>query len=376
MIGLFLVCCVLYTVFLLGCSEAPKVQSISTNRIVLAELFTWARCPNCPFAAQALDSLKKEYQDSLIIIAYHRRVLGDTLSPQYVENRKSFYYTSGGEPAVLFDGTGPIWTTDPTQNYQTYKTHIINRRNYKSPLRIKLESQIQTNTCNIKATIIPTDIINASNLRLFFIVCEDSVRFTLAGAYDSIFNHVMRAMVPDQNGIACTLTLGDSLTREVSFILNQAWNTTQLKVISFIQDISTKEVLQSAVKKIGQNLAQYQFNLSSLSDTFQIVAPNAVSSFDFKLANTGSLNDVYEIQCHNIESVPGWQGVFCIKGLCYTPGDIVFDTLNAGQIDTTIHVSVYTTSLPGRAVLSLNVRSLGDQTLQDSIRVYTQVGKE
>lgn len=355
-----------------SCSEAPRVIISPSERIVLAELFTWARCPNCPFATQALDSLKKEYPDSLIVIAYHRRVLGDTLSPQYVENRKAFYYTSGGEPAVLFDGTGPVWTTDPPQNYQTYKTHIINRRNQKSPLKIKLEPQ----TGIIKATIIATDVINATNLRLFFIICEDSIRFSLSGAYDSVFNHVMRAIIPNENGIACALTLGDSLNQEVSFTLMPGWNRTQLKVISFVQDMTTKEILQSAVKKLEQNVAQYNFNLLCLTDTFQTVAANGVSNFNFRLTNTGSVNDVYKITCQNLESVPGWSSSFCIKGSCFLPGDTVLDTLAVGQIDSTIHISVYTTSTTGRAVLSVNVRSLGDPTKQGSIRVYTQVGQK
>ncbi|MEO0092539.1 MAG: hypothetical protein ABIK61_07505 [candidate division WOR-3 bacterium] len=241
--------CSLALLILIGCSEAPKIEINPTSRLVLAELFTWARCVYCPYASKALDSLAKEFQDSLAIIAYHRRILGDTLSPQYVENRKNFYYDTGGEPAVLFDGIGPVWTQDPSQNYQTYKNYIINRRNRKSPLLIRLDSQIQTNTGIIRTTIVPTDTITTTNLSLFFVICEDSVRFFLSGATDTIFNHVMRLMIPNENGIACTLAFGDSLIKEVQFPLEQNWNRTKLTAISFVQDLATKEILQSAIKK-------------------------------------------------------------------------------------------------------------------------------
>jgi len=215
----------------------------------LAELFTWARCAYCPYAAQALDSLAKEYQDSIAIIAYHRRLGGDTLSPDLVETRRSFYYDAGGEPAVLFDGTGPIWTSDPNQNYETYKDHIIGRRSRKSPLRIYLESSVRVDTGIIKTMVVAIDSILATDLRICAVLYEDSVRFWLPGATDSVFNRVMRLMIPDENGIACTLALGDSITKEVRFTLNHNWNQIQLGVVSFVQSFATKEVLQSVFKK-------------------------------------------------------------------------------------------------------------------------------
>lgn len=234
---------------LLSCSEAPELKPIPTERIVLAELFTWARCPYCPYAARALDSLAKEYRDSIAIIAYHRRVGGDTLSPDLVEGRRSFYYDAGGEPAVLFDGSGPVWTTDPSQDYQTYKDYIIGRRNHKSPLRLHLESSVRADTGIIKTSLVAIDSILAADLRICAVLYEDSVRFWLPGASDSVFNRVMRLMIPNQNGIACTLAFGDSITKEVRFTLDHNWNQVQLGIVSFVQDFAAKEVLQAIFKR-------------------------------------------------------------------------------------------------------------------------------
>uniref|UniRef100_A0A7C6A9M6 T9SS type A sorting domain-containing protein n=1 Tax=candidate division WOR-3 bacterium TaxID=2052148 RepID=A0A7C6A9M6_UNCW3 len=120
--------------------------------------------------------------------------------------------------------------------------------------------------------------------------------------------------------------------------------------------------------------SQYSFDLSCLSDTVQIVEPNGVANFRFQLTNTGSLSDVYGIICVVLESVPGWFASLCVRGHCVLPGSIIYDSLNVGQSDTTIDISVYSNQTPGREILSLNVRSLGDPTQKDSIRVYTQVG--
>uniref|UniRef100_A0A7C6A8V2 Omp28-related outer membrane protein n=1 Tax=candidate division WOR-3 bacterium TaxID=2052148 RepID=A0A7C6A8V2_UNCW3 len=233
----------------LFCSEAPEVKPTPTERIVLAELFTWARCPYCPYAARALDSLAKEMKDSVAIIAYHRRLGGDTLSPELVEQRRAFYYEAGGEPAVLFDGTGPVWTSDPNEDYETYKNYLIGRRNQKSPLRLHLETSIQADTGIIKTTVVVIDSIPANDLRILVVLYEDSVRFWLPGASDSIFSRVMRLMIPDENGIACALAFLDSVGKEVRFPLNQNWNRNQLGVVAFVQDFTTKEVLQAILKK-------------------------------------------------------------------------------------------------------------------------------
>jgi hypothetical protein len=121
--------------------------------------------------------------------------------------------------------------------------------------------------------------------------------------------------------------------------------------------------------------SQYSFDLTCLSDTLQVVIPNGIANFNFRLTNTGSLNDIYALDCQVIESIPGWFETFCLRGVCLEPGVIRYDTLNVGQLDTTIHITVYTNLTQGREILSLKVHSLGDPTQKDSIRIYTQVGQ-
>ncbi|MEO0073043.1 MAG: hypothetical protein ABIK43_00080 [candidate division WOR-3 bacterium] len=53
---------------------------------------------------------------------------------------------------------------------------------------------------------------------------------------------------------------------------------------------------------------------------------------------------------------------------------MLYDTLAVGEADTAIHVTVYTSTTPGEAVVNLWVRSLGDPTLKDSITTRTFAG--
>lgn len=234
-----------FLLFILECSDAPVLETTTTERTVLAEFFTFARCVYCPYAEQALDSLKQEYEDTLAIIAYHRRVAGDTLSPVYVETRESLY-TISTSPTVVFDGTNKVINEDPTQNYPTYKNNIIAQRNIVP--KIDIDYQITKNNLMINCSIeiITLDSLNAgSDYRLFLALCEDSVYFGQIGAPDSLFNAVLRKLVPDEYGESIELSYPDTCRLDLHFSLQPQWQVEHLHFIIFVQDLITSEVLQA-----------------------------------------------------------------------------------------------------------------------------------
>ena len=224
----------------LFCSEAPKVN-FEGERIVLAELFTFARCVYCPYAYYALDSLKKEFGDSLIIIAYHRNLLGDTLSPSSVEKRREFYYESGGEPAVFFNGVGPIRTESPEDNYLTYKNEILKARSKK----LKILPGIEKVSDSLKISLFAIDTFLNRDNRLLSLILEDSVYFKQAGAKESIYNSVFRGFLYDEQGIKLNLNYLDSL---IVFLKMPKLNEKQYLVF-FVQDFNTKEIFTGGIFK-------------------------------------------------------------------------------------------------------------------------------
>ncbi len=239
-----------FLLLIFACSEAPikKIEPQPQKRLVLCELFTHIRCTYCPYAARALDSLEKEFKDSIIIIAYHRRLLGDTLSPPYIENRRTYYYSENIEPSVFFDGAGPVRTEDPNANYTTYKEMINAKRNIKPKLRLYLTDSLSANTLKLKTTIVKDDTLNQDSLRLFFVFCEDSVRCYLPGGSDSIFEKVMRLMWPDENGLPINL-LSDTTKGEYLIPWPAHWQKERFQVVLFIQDKLNKEVLVSIKRR-------------------------------------------------------------------------------------------------------------------------------
>jgi len=237
---------------LAGCSDAPEVPLVPTNRVVLAEFFTWQRCVYCPYAARALDSLAREFQDSVVVVAYHRRVAGDTLSPEYVEARRAFYYETGGEPATVFDGGPVVRTAGPEDNYETFRNHIRAAKSVPPRAQLALAATLDSGTGMVVVRAWGVDSTPAESLRLFVVITEDSVRGTLPGATDSVFNSVMRALLPDTNGRTIRLFRADTVRVEEQFHWPGFWDPRQLRVVAFIQQPITHQVLQATQTRIVQ----------------------------------------------------------------------------------------------------------------------------
>lgn len=114
--------------------------------------------------------------------------------------------------------------------------------------------------------------------------------------------------------------------------------------------------------------AQYSFHFACLDDTIQ--EGSDVIEFYFLLENTGSLPDSYAFDFRVIDSVPGWFEQYCIGALCGEPGDILYDYLDVGEVDSTIKIQVYPAQGLATEILNLHVQSIGNPSLQDSINVY------
>jgi thiol-disulfide isomerase/thioredoxin len=233
-------------VALAGCSDAPELRIVPTNRVVLAEFFTWQRCSYCPYAAHALDSVAREFGDSVVVVAFHRRVAGDTLSPEYVEARRAFYYDGGGEPATVFDGGPPVRTSGPEYNYETFRNYALAAKSVTPKVQLSLDTEMDSAGGEIAVTVSGVDSTPAETLQLFLVLVEDSVRGGLPGATDSVFNRVMRAMLPDENGRSLVLTRNDTLQVHETFGLAPFWHRQLLGAVAFVQEMDTKRVLQAA----------------------------------------------------------------------------------------------------------------------------------
>ena len=75
----------------------------TTQRVMLAELFTATWCGFCPYATDAINKLAEEYGSSLAVLQYHPQD-PDPFGNEETDARIASYGIDG-YPTMIFDGT-------------------------------------------------------------------------------------------------------------------------------------------------------------------------------------------------------------------------------------------------------------------------------
>lgn len=118
-------------------------------------------------------------------------------------------------------------------------------------------------------------------------------------------------------------------------------------------------------------LATYSFEVE-YSDTIQNIEPESLAVFEFKLHNTGTDDDVYEVDVVEVDIPGSWFVMLCCGGKCYGSGlpYHVFDTLAAGESDTAIAVDVYTDTTKTTGIMDFSITSQGNPSLVEEFTLY------
>jgi len=232
---------------LAGCSKIVYPPNRVTERNVLLEVFGYNRCTNCPFSDHAADSLYTEFGGKVFVLEYHYLVSAlpsqfqDTLSPQPVTNNRCDWYNVTAFPTAFIDGN--INHEGADENViDTYRNYINVDLSKQTPLGISLENDEFTNSGIIKVHLTYSDSIPFEKTRLFLIITEDSVLFVQSGVEDSVYNHTVRTILPDSNGLS--ITENDTI-EELPYSIKNFWNKKRLEAVVFIQNVETKEIYQT-----------------------------------------------------------------------------------------------------------------------------------
>ncbi|HOK22951.1 MAG TPA: hypothetical protein PKU94_02345 [Candidatus Hydrothermia bacterium] len=178
---------------LIACSRLPESNEPPTQPVIpVFEVFGYARCANCPVVEHALDSLKENYGDSIVVLEYHMRILGDTLSPKTIEERESIYGIGTAAPITIVHGEVIL------QGSEGINTELF--RNYYNSIRHKEDSvllniSMATDADSFKFTVSAEGELDPGAKKLYAFVTQDSIVFKQVGAPDTIFNNVVRFLI-------------------------------------------------------------------------------------------------------------------------------------------------------------------------------------
>jgi hypothetical protein len=237
--------------------------SVPRNKVIV-EIGTGTWCTYCPGAAMGADDLV-DNGHSVAIVENHN---GDTYANTY-SNARNTYYGITGYPTANFDGTNPsVGGSHTASMYSNYLPKVNTRMAVASHFTISSVGQLVGSTYNVTATLDKTEADTNTNLRLHCVVTESHIQQAWQG--QTHLNFVTRLMTPDQNGTTINFGTDTQVVVPLTFNMNPAWVVNNCEVVIFLQNNTTKEILQGVKYTFPELFGAYPASATSLNfpDTY------------------------------------------------------------------------------------------------------------
>jgi hypothetical protein len=253
--------------------EAYAGRKAKSDRVVLVELFTGSECPPCVAADLAFESVDKTFKlTEVAMLQYHQHIPGpDPMTNKDADGRREFYKVEG-TPSIFVGGkTGGAYgggISAARAKYRTLKEAV--EEQLEKPAAAKLTLLADQKGSDITLTAKVAELkLPGEKVFLRFAITEERVRY--AGGNGLRYHHaVVRAMPGGPKGFALpketaeqTVKLNvDELRAALSKSLDEFAKEVMeefpdkplqlktLRAVAFIQDDSTKEVLQAVQVEI------------------------------------------------------------------------------------------------------------------------------
>lgn len=250
--------------------EKFKGRKGKSKRVVVMELFTGAQCPPCVAADVAFDALEKAYEPKdLVLLQYHLHIPGpDPLTNSDSEARQKYYGSAiRGTPTTLFNGKsqagGGGGMTAAARKFGQYREVIDAMLEEEAQATVSAKAVQDGDDVNITVEVSGLKELDEKKLRI--VLVEEKVRYI--GGNGLRFHHQVVRDFP--GGVEGKLLKDDKTTHKVKVNLNEVRKSLKdyvekyektrkfpnadrprelknLKVIAFVQDDKTKEILQAA----------------------------------------------------------------------------------------------------------------------------------
>lgn len=219
-----------------------------SQRMVFIEHFTQASCGPCAAVNPGYQALLDNNADKVVQLRTQTSWPG--YDPMYDHNpteasARTSYYGVNAVPNTVMDGAGPGST-----NTVVSQATIDNRYAVESPFDIDLTHEISNTFDRIDVTMVitaTTDFTQAIDAKIAII--EEEIVFTSSPGSngETVFENVMKKMLPNQNGtsLPSSWVAGDTYTVEVSWEFENVYDMTKIGAIAYIQG-ANQAVHQSA----------------------------------------------------------------------------------------------------------------------------------
>ncbi|MEX0813249.1 MAG: T9SS type A sorting domain-containing protein [Chitinophagales bacterium] len=229
-----------------------SLEVFQKTRNGLVELWTGASCGYCAIYVPPLLEEVMSRPSHTYAIAYETDWVGpDPMydhNPQHVESRRSYYGNISGVPHMVYNGNyfkeHPVYfTSDTLESAVTIPTIA-----QFEDLNIELHTDTANNdTLKFSAVLNATGDIPVGHV-VHMVVVEEEIWFNNPPGTngETHFPYVMKYMVPNQFGTSLDpMQNGDMLSLSGKWGLKNVYDKDELAVVFFVQNNSTKEVVQA-----------------------------------------------------------------------------------------------------------------------------------
>jgi hypothetical protein len=247
----------------------------NSNKAAFMELFTGATCPPCVAADLAFDVLQKSYKPTeLVLIQYHMHIPGPDPMTNPDTQARWAYYTKAfpkevrGVPSSIFDGkpqaSGGGGVANAEKKYEAYREVIDPLLEIDAGARLSAQAVRKGDRININVRVFGVKD-PGTDKKLRILLAEETVRY--AGSNKIRLHHnVVRAFPGGVEGKALTeaaskheasIDIGELRGALNKYLSNyeatvrpfanpaRPLDMTNLRVIAFVQDDMTHEILQA-----------------------------------------------------------------------------------------------------------------------------------
>lgn len=203
-----------------------------TMESVLVEMGTATWSSSCANEAQIIEQMKADGYE-INVVNYH---LNDPFSNMYA-NQRAGYYQVQNIPYPIIGGQ-----TIVPGDYDAYVNAYEDSYNTPSSFTISATGEFLEDTLFLELAVFKVAEYESDSISLLLALTESNIVYEWQGS--SQLNHVERAMSPGSTGIPLDFSETNYLEIEAQFLFEGEWNPENMDLVSFIQNDTTKEVLQ------------------------------------------------------------------------------------------------------------------------------------
>ena len=212
-------------------------------RAVLAEMFTYVVCPNCPTASAKLESMRVAAPGRFHVIEWHIRNGLDLYDARWV-TRQAYYGGASGWPATGFQGganDSPVLIIGSQAaelaEYDARAAAAAAACENDCPLALVVDGTIGATSADVTVRVKWRGGSLPGTLMLRAVLIENGV---IASGNQPYFDFVAREI---SEGTLSLPAAGSVSSTTVSLPVSPAWVHDELQVIAFVQSDATHEVL-------------------------------------------------------------------------------------------------------------------------------------